>query len=216
MHYLDQLSLRTDISGMPLGWIGFREVVNLHFRGKIAYSSGSVLYSLRSGVSRFTGTNLTLPVSSIVATQGNLARRLNDFAPPLGNELLFCRDGYTCMYCGQNFVRSKLSRDHVTPISRGGLDVWENVVTACLNCNCRKAGRKPHEANLQLLAIPYRPTYAEYVLLRGRNIRADQMEHLLARCPRRRKNHFCLAHLSANATTPPTHKRPGKVAKHAS
>ena len=173
---------------MPLGWIGHREAIKLHFRGKIAYCSGPVLYSLRSGVSRLTGRRITVEVQSIVATQGSLAKRLYDYSPPLCNELLFCRDAYTCMYCGERFPRNKLSRDHVTPVSCGGKDAWENVVTACFACNCRKAGRRPHEARMQLIAIPYRPTYAESILLRGHNIKADQMEYLLARCPRQRKN----------------------------
>ncbi len=37
---------------------------------------------------------------------------------------------------------------------------------------------------MQLLAIPFTPTHAEYVYLQGRRILADQMEFLLAHFPR--------------------------------
>jgi hypothetical protein len=88
------------------------------------------------------------------------------------------------MYCGQKFPSSQLSRDHVTPLSRGGVDAWKNVVTACRRCNNLKAWRTPEQARLQLIAIPFTPSYAEYIYLKGRRVLADQMEYLLAHFPR--------------------------------
>jgi len=57
-------------------------------------------------------------------------------------------------------------------------------VTACVRCNTHKAGRTPEEAGMQLLAIPFTPTHAEYIYLQGRNVLADQMEFLIAHFPR--------------------------------
>jgi len=37
---------------------------------------------------------------------------------------------------------------------------------------------------MELLAIPFTPTHAEYVYLQGRRILSDQMEFLLAHFPR--------------------------------
>jgi hypothetical protein len=37
---------------------------------------------------------------------------------------------------------------------------------------------------MELLAIPFCPTHAEYVYLQGRQILSDQMEFLLAHFPR--------------------------------
>jgi hypothetical protein len=37
---------------------------------------------------------------------------------------------------------------------------------------------------MQLLAIPFTPTHAEYVYLQGRKILSDQMDFLLAHFPR--------------------------------
>ena len=72
------------------------------------------------------------------------------------------------MYCAQQFRTSDLTRDHITPISRGGGDVWTNVVTACRRCNNYKGGRTPEQAGMQLVAVPFTPTYAEYIYLKGR------------------------------------------------
>jgi 5-methylcytosine-specific restriction endonuclease McrA len=74
---------------------------------------------------------------------------------PLTRRNLFHRDGHRCQYCGASAQR--LSVDHVVPRSRGGLDTWENVTTACLPCNVRKGNRTPREAAMPLLRPPHRP-----------------------------------------------------------
>ena len=65
------------------------------------------------------------------------------------------------------------------PLSLGGKDVWENVVASCKRCNQAKGNRLLQDINMELIAMPYRPNLAEYlVLLNDRRIRADQMEFL--------------------------------------
>jgi len=68
---------------------------------------------------------------------------------------VFQRDGHCCQYCGGE--GDPLSIDHVVPRSRGGADVWDNMVTACLRCNVRKGNRTPQEAGMPLRRIPRRP-----------------------------------------------------------
>jgi len=85
----------------------------------------------------------------------------------LNNETLFRRDGHLCMYCGQRFSSSQLSRDHVTPLVARGRDAWNNVVTACRRCNNMKAWRTPEQAKLQLIAIPFTRANAEYIYLKA-------------------------------------------------
>ncbi len=192
MHSLSQEVLRTDVSGMPLEWIDYRDAVRLHFMGQVAYSFGQPLFRLRGGINARTGRRSVLEVKSILATIGhnhNPGNRHRDYVPPLNNQTLFRRDVHLCMYCGLRFSASELSRDHVTPISRGGRDTWTNVVTACRRCNNLKAGRTPEQANLQLIAIPFKPSYAEYIYLKGRRVLADQMEYLLAHFPRKSPLH---------------------------
>ncbi|TNW08178.1 HNH endonuclease, partial [Xylella fastidiosa] len=107
--------------------------------------------------------------------------------PALTNQALFARDDHLCLYCGQQFSRFQLTRDHVIPISKGGLDTWENVVTACFHCNSLKANRTPQQAGMRLLAVPYRPSWIEHLILSNRNILADQMAFLKAQLPKRSK-----------------------------
>ena len=75
----------------------------------------------------------------------------------LSHKSIFDRDEHTCQYCGKKFRESELSIDHVIPRERGGRNTWENLVTACLQCNARKANRLPHEAGMHLLHKPRRP-----------------------------------------------------------
>jgi hypothetical protein len=51
----------------------------------------------------------------------------------------------------------------VVPRSRGGADVWENVVAACRRCNHYKGDRHLRELGLELRALPYVPNFAEYL-----------------------------------------------------
>jgi hypothetical protein len=144
-----------------------------------------------------TGRRTVLEVNSIVATvghTGNPGNTRHDYVPPLNNQTLFRRDAFLCMYCGVRFPSRELSRDHIRPFSQGGLDVWTNVVTACRRCNNQKASRTPEQAKMQLIAVPFTPTYAEYIFLKGRRVLADQMEYLLAHFPRTSPLHARIQH----------------------
>lgn len=179
---LRQQILRTDASGMPLEWIDFRQAARLHFLGMIAYVCGEPLFTLRGGINAITRLRSRIEINSIVATFGNHQVR-SGYTPPLSNRTLFQRDDHMCMYCGLSFGARNLSRDHVTPVSQGGLDLWTNVVTACTRCNNHKAGQTPEQADMELLAVPFAPTHAEYIYLQGRNVLADQMAFLRAHFP---------------------------------
>jgi len=184
---LQQQVLRTDISGMPLEWIGYQEAVRLIALDQVSYTLGRHLYSVRGGINALSGARSRIEVNAIVATCGQHPLKhlfTSGYVPPLCNKALFRRDQGVCLYCGMQFPNALLSRDHVKPLSQGGQDVWTNVVTACKRCNNYKAGRTPEQAGIELLAIPFSPTHAEYVYLQGRRILADQMDFLLAHFPR--------------------------------
>ena len=184
---LTQQVLRIDASGMPVEWIDYREAVRLHCLGQVCYAFGSPLYTLHGGTNARSGLQTVIEVSSMLATLGqssNPGTRRHDYVPPLNNETLFKRDAWLCMYCGERFATHALSRDHIRPLSQGGRDNWNNVVTACRRCNNQKAWRTPEQAGMQLLAVPFTPTYAEYIFLKGRRVLADQMEYLQAHFPR--------------------------------
>jgi 5-methylcytosine-specific restriction endonuclease McrA len=186
-HGLGQPVLRADVAGMPLEWVDYKEAARLYHQGQVAYACGSTLYRLHGGTNAMSGRRTVLEVSSIIATIGHTANPGNtrhDYIPPLNNQTLFRRDGYICMYCAQRFATGDLSRDHIRPFSQGGQDTWNNVVTACRRCNNAKASRTPEQAHMQLVAVPFTPTYAEYIFLKGRRVLADQMQYLLAHFPR--------------------------------
>jgi len=179
--------LRTDIAGMPTEWVGFEEAARLHCLEQILYTMGSVLCTVHGGINARSGQQSTLSVHSIICTAGRSRahlKRLPSYTPPLNNITLFRRDANLCLYCGGHFRSSDLSRDHVRPVSRGGSDSWQNVVTACKRCNHHKGNSTPQEVGMQLLAVPFAPTHAEYIYLSGKRILADQMEFLLAHFPR--------------------------------
>lgn len=184
---LNQQVLRTDLAGMPLEWVDYRAAARLYFLGQVAYACGDLLYRLRGGVNAVTQCQSRLDIHSIIATHGlhpPLNKLQQDYVPPLSNRTLFQRDDHLCMYCGQRFSDRHLSRDHVRPTSKGGADHWNNVVTACIRCNHYKAGRSPEEAGMELLAVPFVPTHAEYIYLMSRHVLADQMAFLRAHFPR--------------------------------
>jgi 5-methylcytosine-specific restriction endonuclease McrA len=201
---LGQQVLRTDAGGMPLEWIDYQEAVRLYTLEQVAYTCGSPLFLIRGGINRWTGRRSLIEVNSIIATHGHnqhaMARARAGYVPPVANPALFKRDAFLCLYCGNRFKRQELSCDHVTPLSQGGANHWNNVVTACRRCNHHKAGRTPEQAGMELLAIPFTPNHAEYIYLQGKRILADQMEFLLAHFPR-----TSLLHERLRLSGPPEH-----------
>ncbi len=89
------------------------------------------------------------------------------FRRQVTNTFLFARDDYSCMYCGRHRSelrgRQFLTRDHILPTSRGGKNVWTNVVTSCSPCNNRKGNRTPEEAHMPLVGEPREPNYVHLV-----------------------------------------------------
>lgn len=179
--------LSLDSSGRILDWMSWQDAVCLYVRGAVSWTLGAPCLTIHGGMNRLSGTQSILELHPIVASRGHARPQLIDPAPALTNVALFARDRMICMYCGEHFSRGELTRDHVVPLSKGGRDAWENVVTACLACNVRKGGRTPQQAGMPLLAVPYRPSWIEHLILSNRNILADQMEFLVSHLPKHRR-----------------------------
>ena len=85
------------------------------------------------------------------------------FRRQVTNTFLFARDRYKCQYCGRQGTelkpREALTRDHLIPLSRGGSNLWTNVVTACSSCNTRKSNRLPSEIGMYPLHAPVEPHF---------------------------------------------------------
>lgn len=54
---------------------------------------------------------------------------------------VFQRDNHTCQYCGRKPPDVELEIDHLIPVSKGGTDDFENLVTSCLDCNRGKSDK---------------------------------------------------------------------------
>lgn len=173
------LILTLDAQGVPHRWISWQHAVFYYVKNQVAWAAGDHEFTVVGGINRDTGERSFITTSSIIAIKGKaLAGSQFGLIPPLNNRELFHRDRHICAYCGHGFTSSRLTRDHIMPVSQGGQDLWMNVVTACRNCNQRKSGRTPEQAHMQLLYAPYVPNKAEYLILCNRHILADQMDFL--------------------------------------
>ncbi len=170
--------LRLNIAGQPVDWVSWQDAVCLYARDIVVWTIGDPVLQIRGGHSRLDSTTSTVEIHGIIACDGRVVPK-NDITPPLTNQALFVRDRGTCLYCGNQFSDSDLTRDHVHPVSRGGHDTWDNVVAACKRCNHFKGNRLLEECGLELLALPYVPNFAEYLALTNSGrILGDQMDFL--------------------------------------
>lgn len=110
---------------------------------------------LRSGESAFARP-LVIRLLQYVRVPRMVKRRIS-------RRVLFARDGWRCVYCGNSSGR--LTLDHVVPRSRGGSSTWENVVTACAPCNLDKGDRTLEEAGLALQRTPRPPAPVLFIRL---------------------------------------------------
>ena len=181
--------LQLDVSGRPQAWITPREAAILYASDGVAWTLGNAFQVLRGGIQRTTGLQSRIEVHPIIAVRGAIPSRAWRTAPTLSNPKLFVRDRHVCAYCGGRFHFDELTREHIRPVSRGGIDTWMNCITACRTCNGHKGNRLPEEAHMTLLYLPYVPSLHEDMILRGRRIVADQMDFLLASVPRSSRLH---------------------------
>ena len=177
--------LALDVAGTPVRWIDHEGAAGYYASGKVRWELGSMRTVLHGGISRLHGRQSTLEIAAIIAIDGPRWRfRGGNDRTPLNRAMVFARDRHICAYCGGRYSGSALEMEHVTPSSRGGSTVWQNVVSACRACNQRKGNRTPESAGMPLLYVPYVPNRHEAFILANRRIVADQMNFLLAGVPR--------------------------------
>jgi 5-methylcytosine-specific restriction endonuclease McrA len=111
---------------------------------------------------RETGRLIRTPSRTISAPEVIVLKKYGERPP---RKLVFNRpnlgkrDAFTCQYCGVALASDDLTIEHVLPRSRGGPTSWENCVSACEDCNARKADRTPREAGMKLRSMPVRPEW---------------------------------------------------------
>lgn len=181
-----QRILLCDAAFQPHHWVTWEDGVVLKYKELISHEQGSLTF-YHGGTSRITGNRTTIEVSSIMFLK--LALKYDSRVPPLTNENLFARDLNQCGYCSRRFKEDKLSRDHIIPVSKGGKNIWQNVITACKACNHMKAdiplGKAIDEDGdkMTLKFKPYVPSHVERLIMQHRHIQKDQMDFLYTMLP---------------------------------
>jgi len=66
---LQQRVLRTDVSGMPLEWVGYQEAVRLITLEQVCYSLGKTLYQIHGGINAVSGNQSIVPTQTSVCTK---------------------------------------------------------------------------------------------------------------------------------------------------
>jgi len=180
------LVLQLDKAGNPQQWIDFEQSCYHEAKDNIAWSMGEFEFDVHGGTCAATGERTIVSINTIVAIKGHLSDKAMKHynRVPLNNKTLFRRDQNLCGYCANQFPAGKLTRDHVHPTSKGGKNIWTNVVTACEKCNKEKDNNLIEHINMELQYIPYEPNRAEWLILQNRKVLADQMEFLLKRVPK--------------------------------
>lgn len=177
--------LKLDRGGLPYKWITVEEAIKLYAENDVVWELGLPVCTYRGGVCAVTNARSQITTSSIIATRGREVRYQDlNKTPALDNPTLFGRDKYICAYCSRVFAASQLSREHIKPLSRGGLDNWMNVVTSCKRCNAKKDNLTLDESGMELIYTPYVPNRYEKLILSNRKILVDQMEYLLTQVPK--------------------------------
>lgn len=183
MHQI--LALTAD--GRPHQWLHWQDAVTAKYKGLISFELGDDDNTFRGGVSRMTGERSQMEVKSIIALKGKF--KFDRKVPTLTNSNLFARDLHICGYCGRLTPDDKLTRDHIVPKSRGGKDVWTNVIACCKKCNNHKDSSMLHEVGLELIWVPYTPVREEKLIMENRKILADQAQFILGFVPQQSRMH---------------------------
>ena len=84
---------------------------------------------------------------------------------------IFRRDGFRCQYCGR--PSAHLTLDHVVSRYHGGAYAWDNLVSACPQCNRKKGHRAPQEVGMVLRSRPVEPP-ATASYLYGQYLKGNQ------------------------------------------
>jgi 5-methylcytosine-specific restriction endonuclease McrA len=153
---LGQRVLVLNASYEPLQLVSIRRAVVLLLQDK------AEMVEAAQQTLRARGFSLTVPLVIRLVRYIKIPRRMK---LPCSRRGVLARDRETCQYCGSQPGRSSLTVDHVLPKSQGGLTLWDNVVTACRECNHRKGGRTPEQANMLLRSTPRQPQYVAFALL---------------------------------------------------
>lgn len=138
----------------PLKIVSWQKAIILWFQGKVEIVEHHNIF-VHSVSQKFQ-----LP--SIIRLKGYV-RIKREGVVRFCRENIYKRDRYTCQYCLLQFQHYDLTLDHVVPASKGGKKSWTNIVTACRDCNQRKADKSLREVDMQLRQKPREPSWLQKI-----------------------------------------------------
>ncbi len=137
-----------------MGLISWRRAMTLLFSGKVEVLKES------DKVVRTVSKSFRVPA---VIRLLKFIRQIYRREVPFSRKNVLIRDAFTCQYCGDDFISSELTVDHIIPKVQGGENRWNNVVACCRVCNVKKGGRTPRQAGMSLIRQPFKPTIMEFL-----------------------------------------------------
>lgn len=149
------------LSYFPLSLWSWQDVVKAVFLDRVA------IVSEYDRAVRSPSWQIKLP--SVIALKSYIPMNRR---PAFTRFNVFLRDRFGCQYCGAGYPPEELTFDHIVPRSRGGRTTWENVVTACIDCNRDKGNRLGGECHMHPLVAPEIPTVRR-LQENGRGFRPD-------------------------------------------
>ncbi|HXQ69112.1 MAG TPA: HNH endonuclease [Pyrinomonadaceae bacterium] len=128
----------------PLGTVSVARAIIMTFKDTVFVEEFDCNRVLRSAHAEFR-------VPSVIRRRTYINVRRRREQSSMKRLRIYMRDKFRCQYCGDKKNVAELTLDHILPRSRGGDNSPVNVVTACIQCNNRKADRTPAEARMPLL-----------------------------------------------------------------
>lgn len=152
---MDGRSLLLNATFQPLQVISWQKALQLFFSGKVEIIEES------NRVVRSVSISVKAPL--VIRLLKYIPERHKRTVVRFTRNNIFLRDQYTCQYCGIKPGAKLLTMDHVIPVVKEGPKNWENIVTACRNCNVRKGGRTPDEAGMRMRNKPQKPNWLPFM-----------------------------------------------------
>lgn len=132
---------------LPLSTLRWEESIKLAFMDRISILEYYPDWEVHS-------PSITMKVPSVIMLSEYVS---SDRYVKFSRGNIFLRDEYVCQYCHESFHDRKhdLSFDHVIPRVLGGKTTWDNIVTACMDCNSKKGSR----VIMEPLNAPKKPSF---------------------------------------------------------
>jgi len=143
-------TLVLDYTYRPISKVSWRKAFGWMWAGRVEVVEAYADKVIRSA-------QMSWPMPSIVRFLDRVAGVFRRKGVKFNRKNVYLRDKGRCQYCGNLVKFDEYTYDHVTPASKGGETLWENIVVSCLPCNQKKADRTPQQAGMKPLRSPDKP-----------------------------------------------------------